>query len=57
MLANHHQPPRLDLSKGWPCCVKSAVLHAIALAHYISTNFTPSAFLLVVYFDEIDNKY
>ena len=28
------QPPRIDLPKGWQGCVKSAVLHAIALAHY-----------------------
>ena len=28
------QPPRLHLPKGWQDCVKSAVLHAIALAHY-----------------------
>ena len=28
------QPPRIDLPKAWQACVKSAVLHAIALAHY-----------------------
>ena len=28
------QPPRIPLPKGWQGCVKSAVLHAIALAHY-----------------------
>jgi hypothetical protein len=28
------QPPRIHLPKGWQNCVKSAVLHAIALAHY-----------------------
>ena len=28
------QPPRIPLPKGWQDCVKSAVLHAIALAHY-----------------------
>ena len=33
MLANP-QPPRIHLPKGWQDCVKSAVLHAIALAHY-----------------------
>ncbi len=31
MVANP-QPPRIDLPKGWQGCVKSAVLHAIALA-------------------------
>ena len=33
MLSNP-QPPRIHLPKGWQDCVKSAVLHAIALAHY-----------------------
>jgi len=33
MLTNP-QPPRIYLPKGWQDCVKSAVLHAIALAHY-----------------------
>ena len=33
MLTNP-QPPRIHLPKGWQDCVKSAVLHAIALAHY-----------------------
>jgi putative transposase len=33
MLANP-QPPRIHLPKGWQDGVKSAVLHAIALAHY-----------------------
>ena len=33
MLANP-QPPLLHLPKGWQDCVKSAALHAIALAHY-----------------------
>jgi len=33
MLANP-RPPRIHLPKGWQGCVKSAVLHAIALAHY-----------------------
>jgi transcriptional regulator with XRE-family HTH domain len=28
------QPPRIHLPKGWQDCVQSAVLHAIALAHY-----------------------
>jgi len=28
------KPPRIDLPKAWQACVKSAVLHAIALAHY-----------------------
>jgi transposase InsO family protein len=28
------QPPRILLPKGWQGCVKSAVLYAIALAHY-----------------------
>jgi transposase InsO family protein len=28
------QPPRIQLPRGWQGCVKSAVLHAIALAHY-----------------------
>ena len=28
------QPPRIQLPKGCQACVKSAVLHAIALAHY-----------------------
>ena len=28
------QPPRIHLPKGWQDCVKLAVLHAIALAHY-----------------------
>jgi hypothetical protein len=32
MFANP-QPPRIDLPKGWQNCIKSAVLHAIALAH------------------------
>jgi hypothetical protein len=31
MVANP-QPPRIDLPKSWQGCVKSAVLHAIALA-------------------------
>ena len=33
MLTNP-QPPRIHLPKGWQGCVKSAALHAIALAHY-----------------------
>ena len=33
MLVNP-QPPRIHLPKGWQDCVKLAVLHAIALAHY-----------------------
>ena len=33
MLTNP-QPPRIHLPKGWQDCVKSAVLHTIALAHY-----------------------
>ncbi|MGB5727822.1 MAG: hypothetical protein WBM52_11475 [Thiogranum sp.] len=33
MLANA-QPPRIHLPKDWQDCVKSAGLHAIALAHY-----------------------
>jgi len=28
------QPPRIPLPKGWPGCVKSAVVHVISLAHY-----------------------
>ncbi|MCP4897082.1 MAG: hypothetical protein GY906_08910, partial [bacterium] len=28
------QPPGIPLPKGWQDCVKSAVLHALALAHY-----------------------
>ena len=28
------QPPRIQLPRGWQGCVKSAVLYAIALAHY-----------------------
>jgi hypothetical protein len=28
------QPPQIHLPKGWQDCVTSAVLHAIALAHY-----------------------
>ena len=28
------QPPRIHLPRGWKGCVKSAVLYAIALAHY-----------------------
>jgi len=35
MLANTNpRPPLIHLPKGWQGCVKSAVLHAIALAHY-----------------------
>ena len=30
----NRQPPRIHLPKGWQDCVQSAVLHAIALAHY-----------------------
>ena len=37
MLANL-QPPRFHLPKGWQDGVKSAVLHAIALAHYAIVN-------------------
>jgi hypothetical protein len=33
MLTNP-QPLRIHLPEGWQDCVKSAVLHAIALAHY-----------------------
>ncbi len=33
MFANP-QPPPIHLPKGWQDCIKSAVLHAIALAHY-----------------------
>ena len=33
MLA-YPKPPRIHLPKGWQDCVKSAVLHTIALAHY-----------------------
>jgi hypothetical protein len=33
MLANP-QPPQIQLPRGWHGCVKSAVLYAIALAHY-----------------------
>ncbi len=28
------EAPQIPLPKGWQGCVKSAVLHAIALAHY-----------------------
>ena len=28
------QPPRIDFPKGWQGCVKSAIVYAIALAHY-----------------------
>ena len=28
------EEPRIPLPKGWQGCVKTAVLHAIALAHY-----------------------
>ena len=28
------QPPRIHLPKSWQDCVRSAVIHAIALAHY-----------------------
>jgi len=34
MLANP-QPPQIHLPNGWQDCVQSAVLHAIALAHYV----------------------
>jgi hypothetical protein len=34
MMLTKHQPPRIHLPKGWQGCVKSAVLHVIALAHY-----------------------
>ena len=33
-MPSNPQPPRIHLPKGWQDCVKSAVLHAIALAHY-----------------------
>ena len=33
-MTTKQQPPRIHLPKGWQGCVKSAVLHAIALAHY-----------------------
>ena len=33
MLAKPKEP-RIALPKGWQSCVRSAVLHAIALAHY-----------------------
>ena len=33
MLTNP-QPPQIHLPKGWQDCVQSAVLHAIAMAHY-----------------------
>ena len=33
MLTNP-QPPQIHLPRGWQDCVQSAVLHAIALAHY-----------------------
>jgi hypothetical protein len=33
-MPNNPQPPRIHLPKGWQDCVQSAVLHAIALAHY-----------------------
>jgi transcriptional regulator with XRE-family HTH domain len=34
MMPTTPQPPQIHLPKGWQDCVKSAVLHAIALAHY-----------------------
>ena len=34
MLTTPKPPPRIHLPKGWQGCVQSAVLHAIALAHY-----------------------
>jgi len=37
MLAKPKEP-RIPLPKGWQGCVKSAVLHAIALAHYAIVN-------------------
>ena len=33
-MPSNPQPPRIHLPKGWQDCVQSAVLHAIALAHY-----------------------
>jgi len=33
-MSTKSQPPRIPLPKGWQGCVKSAVLHVIALAHY-----------------------
>lgn len=33
MLTNP-QPPRIHLLNGWQDCVKTAVFHVIALAHY-----------------------
>jgi len=32
------QPPQIHLPKGWQDCVQSAVLHAVALAHYAIVN-------------------
>jgi hypothetical protein len=34
MVLTKPQPPRIHLPKGWQGCVKSAVLHVIALAYY-----------------------
>jgi hypothetical protein len=34
MILAYPQPPRIYLPKGWQDCVKLAVLHGIALAHY-----------------------
>ena len=33
-MPSNPQPPRIHLPKGWQDCVQSAVLYAIALAHY-----------------------
>ena len=47
MLANP-QPPRLHLPKDWQDCVKSAVLHAIALAYYAIVYARAWVYLAVV---------
>jgi hypothetical protein len=33
-MPSNPQPPRIHLPKGWQDSVQSAVLHAMALAHY-----------------------
>ena len=42
------QPPGIHLPKGWQGCMKSAVLHAIGLAHYAygAKNLTSRKILL-----------
>ena len=33
-MAEHTNPPRIHLPRGWPRRVKSAMLHVVALAEY-----------------------